>query len=309
MEQKKKKINLKIIIPIIVVVIIAIVGIVVLTSSNNNFNTEQNNNGLITGNWKVEPIENTDTFERIVDGFIYDWYDEYDYNTGNTLNDIKVFKNPNKDNYFAWVASVNVYTKEDYNSDGTMRYIKSNDSSAQLREVYLFGYCMQLESNSDVLQTYNTDYTYTTVVTVQDSYASALNSVLQLFELSGESELICVVNDTLVQEFKQKVVDNNNIYNEMLTLLKANKIDDAKNLYYKTTNLTEGQSERCLLLYARYKELDFWGGTKSEINGNSETEDKNDYIILLYDNSWLAYKNIYITTDVENKTYTVTETI
>lgn len=303
-----KKLNVKIIVPIILVAIV-VIGIIVLTSKNNNSNTEYNNKGTITGNWKVEPIENTDTFERIVDSFIYDWYDENDYKTGNTLNDIKVFKNPNRDNYFAWVASVNVYTKEDYNSDGTIRYKKSNDSLAQLREVYLYGYCMQLENNSGGLQTYNTDYTYTTVVTVQDSYESALNSVLQLFKLSSESELICVVNDTLIQDFKQKVIDNNNIYNEMLTLLKSNKIEDAKNLYYKTTNLTKGQSEKCLLLYARYKELDFWGGTKAEINGNSETEDKNDYIILLYDNSWLTYKNIYITTNVENKTYTVTKTI
>ena len=304
-----KKLNLKIIIPIVVAVIVAIVGIIVLTSKNNNSNTEYNNKGIITGNWKVEPIENADTFERIVDSFIYDWYDENDYKTGNTLNDIKVFKNPNRDNYFAWVASVNVYTKEDYNSDGTMRYKKSNDSLAQLREVYLYGYCMQLESNDGGLQTYNKDYTYTTVVTVQDSYANALNSVLQLFKVSSESELTCVVNDKLIQDFKQKVVDNNNIYNEMLTLLKSNKIDDAKNLYYKTTNLTKGQSEKCLLLYARYNELNFWGGTKAEINGNSETEDKNDYIILLYGNSWLTYKNIYITTNVENKTYTVTKTI
>ncbi|MGN0993199.1 MAG: hypothetical protein ACI4PE_04695 [Bacilli bacterium] len=307
MEKLKEKLNLKIVIPIILVLVIAIVGIVALTNRDND--NQENKKEMITGNWKIDIIQDDTTFERIVDGFIDNWYSDSTYLVGNTLNDIKIFKDTNKD-YYCWIANVNIYVKENYKNDGSIYYKMSNDSSAQLKEMYLRGYCKFYEDTAGELRTFNKDYTSTHVIDIYESYEDVLNATLKLCEFSSETELTCIVDNTLVQEFKQKVIENNNIYNEMRNLIKANKLDEAKNLYYKNTNLTKGQSEKCLLLYAKNYELYMWGGSKVEINGNTETGNKNDYIIFIYkNNNWLADKNIYITVNVEDKTYKTTKTI
>lgn len=307
MEGKKKNTKLMIIIAI-AVVIVAVVGVVVFMSGNKGTQEEQKE--IITGNWKVDVIQDNAIFERILDGFIYNWYSTSYYSVDNTLNDIKIFKDPNKD-YYCWIANVNMYVKENYKSDGSMYYTRTNESSAQLKEIYLKGYCKFGENKAGELKTFNQNYTSTNVVEVYDSYENALNAILKLCEFSNENELTCIVDDTLIAEFKQKVKSNNNIYNEMENLLKAGKLDDAKNLYYKTpnTDLTKGQSEKCLLMYAKYSELKSWGGSSVDIKGNDKTNNENDYVIIVQSSGMIPKKVVYITVDVENKTYKTTKSI
>lgn len=329
MEEKKIKLNLKIIIPVVIVIVVAIVGITIAMNQNskniNNYKDNVNKNTKIIGSWKIEAEDNDIFEENIVDSFISEWYDN-NYSENDNLNDIVVFKKP--DNNYCWLGNVDIHISENYNSDGSIYYLRSNSENAELKNVYVCGNITYL---GEEYNKYSSNFTY-----IVNTYEEALKTTLKLTECSSENEMICISDEQMTNNLKEKLKDNANIVNKMEALLKNGQIEEAKNLYYKNTNLTKGQSKECLILYAKYDVFQFQKNMITEAhlaNSNfridsasfrcykdNTSNNDNDYIVattishssrnLLGKLESKTEKNyIHITLDSNTKTYKITKIV
>lgn len=316
---------------IVLIVSICICIMLCLTGCNKDKENEKKDkiesNNLIIGNWQEQEIEDINLHNKLIDGLIDLWYNEESYHSDNVLNDIKIFKNPENSNFY-FLASAKMYIKETYKNDGTLSYKISNDESSSLENVYVIGYLYEEDGTLK-----NNEYTFGSFYAYANKeYNDVFNFMLDYTQINQE-ELVCVNSNNFVNELKECISNNDNIYANMESLLKQGSLDEAQNLYFKNTKITRGQSEKCLILYLKYYYMNYSESLTKDTNksvtiqncsasskSNTETEEKNDYIITIkmkYNGYDLIGERVnkdtshifYVTLDVDNKKYEMTNSI
>ena len=277
---------------------------------------------IIKDTWEYKATEKFD-MESYKDLFCEYWHEKR-AGEGNTINDIIVLEHEDDDISLFFIADVNLHVKESYNSDGSMFYEVSKDVNDEVKNVVLYG-------GSYLGEEYDN---YVSGSMLAENQETAIQNIVKNNKL-GSDNFKSVLNSEERKELITKLENfTGNIYGQMEELLKAWDIEGAKNLYYKTTDMSETNSRKCLLLYAKYRELYLKSSMIEEalLNPNSfrilsysincreddETSNENDYVISFnveYKGTDYAGRSVHketymfvnVTLDVNNKTYEVTD--